>query len=774
MSGIYMGPSARFTIRSTLMIVLTLFCISCIISITYLSYSETRNSLILSNEREQNASENLFIKSSIYIHQGMRLWDSAFDQQMQEDMGVFLAAYNASGGHPAQLNLTDVICQMDPLYRNRIDLFLINRSGIIAYTTDTTQYLMDMSIWPNFYPRFLEILDGSSFIPDEVVRGFNPSSPMRKYVYQPTSDHNYVAQIGLNVQNESVRERANLSYGSLVSYVKEQNPELEDLHVIGSMGSVVIGKKAYRNGKLDSVSRNITNHVFASHERVIIPDPQNLTMTSYVYVPNSVDNTPSSPYMNLVGKFIFSTANLNRQLTYNLMVHLFLAISASFFALLIAHLVTRRITSPLNQLVTEIDLISDGAFDQEISETRHPELGKIASSVRSMVRQITGVIKELQVSESRYRGLFNTSTDAILILDGEEIIDSNPAAIALFSFEENLVGMKISSLCQPIWEYMQCPSYVYQESEKCSRSPNCLSESANICETDIRIGPPEGAGRYLNIRVVPLTKGIPSLTQVQIRDITRRVEMEKELHNLNNDLEQQVEERTAILKATIADLDSFSYTVSHDLRGPLRAIDGNAHLLRVKCGDHIQPDLARHLVKIIDNVRLMDNLIDDLLRFARMSRKPFETEYIDMNQLVSGVAEEIFGPVPSSVFRFDCGDLPRTKGDVTLIRQVLVNLLSNALKFGKSGICNHISVFSDDVKGMTWFHIRDTGIGLDMEYSSRIFDVFVQLHPAETYEGTGVGLAIVKRIVIRHGGQIRVQSEEGVGSVFSFTLEGVE
>lgn len=246
--------------------------------------------------------------------------------------------------------------------------------------------------------------------------------------------------------------------------------------------------------------------------------------------------------------------------------------------------------------------------------------------------------------------------------------------------------------------------------------------------------------------------------------------MERELQQLNTDLEHQVKERTAILEATIADLDSFTYTVSHDLRGPLRAIDGNTHLFYEKGKDKLSSDLNKYVSRIHENVRIMDHLIDDLLKLSRMSRKPLEKEEINMNLLVSEVCDDIFTQVPSSSYHLDLGDLPPTWGDPGLVRQVLINLIGNALKFSMKGQCNQISVIGEEEEGHIWYRVKDTGIGFDMRYAEKIFDVFLQLHPSETYEGTGVGLAIVKRIITRHGGAISVNSEEGVGSVFSFNL----
>ncbi|MFH0968548.1 MAG: hypothetical protein V1862_12770, partial [Methanobacteriota archaeon] len=318
--------SPRFTISSTLMIVVTIFCISVIISISYVSFLETEQNLITSYDRELKASENLFSKSSIYIHRGLKLWDSTYNDPLQQDMQYFISAYNKSKSNPAQINLIEVRNQINPLYRDRIDLYLINSSGVIEYTTKKDEYLLDFRMWPDFFEKIKQMLNSDKFIPDEIVQGFNPGSPLMKYVYQSTPDHRYLAQISLNVQNTSINERGLLSYGSLTSYVINQNPDLITLNVISSMGNLVIGKKDYLSGRLDPESKNISETVFKTHERVIIPDPYNETVTTYIFVPNAVEDTPSASYMNLVGKFVFSSQDLDRKLANNILLHLLLVI----------------------------------------------------------------------------------------------------------------------------------------------------------------------------------------------------------------------------------------------------------------------------------------------------------------------------------------------------------------------------------------------------------------------------------------------------------------
>ncbi|HWQ65984.1 MAG TPA: PAS domain S-box protein [Methanospirillum sp.] len=257
-----------------------------------------------------------------------------------------------------------------------------------------------------------------------------------------------------------------------------------------------------------------------------------------------------------------------------------------------------------------------------------------------------------------------------------------------------------------------------------------------------------------------------------IRDVTNKRVFEDALRNMNRVLETEVRARTEELEAMVIELDSFTYTVSHDLRGPIRAIDGFAHILSLKADPSLSSDLSYYLTKIFENVTLMDQLIEDLLTFSRMSRQPIERAPIPMRSLAMDIARETASLYPTVRFDLVIDDLPAASGDPILIRQVLVNLISNAMKFSHAhhNPSIHIGYTMED-QTVVYF-VSDNGIGFDMEYNEKIFDVFQRLHPAGEFEGTGVGLAIVKRIIIRHGGLIRARSDPGVGSVFSFTIGG--
>lgn len=255
-----------------------------------------------------------------------------------------------------------------------------------------------------------------------------------------------------------------------------------------------------------------------------------------------------------------------------------------------------------------------------------------------------------------------------------------------------------------------------------------------------------------------------------IRDISERKRTEAKVLQLNCELERRVTERTADLEQVIKELEAFSYSVSHDLRAPLRAIDGFAHLLLEGYSDGLDTEGKRYLDLVRQNTAYMGRLIDDMLAFSRMSHLGLATETVDMTALTREVFEELIAETPERNVRFAVGDLPPSRGDRDMIHRVLFNVLDNALKYSSPKPEPSIEVTGITVGGENIYCVKDNGVGFDMRYANKLFGLFQRLHSPGEFEGTGIGLAIVKRIIERHGGRIWAEGKVGEGAEVHFTL----
>ena len=277
---------------------------------------------------------------------------------------------------------------------------------------------------------------------------------------------------------------------------------------------------------------------------------------------------------------------------------------------------------------------------------------------------------------------------------------------------------------------------------------------------------------YINDSVAPICDDSGTITGsvLVFRDTTRQVRTEEELRRLHVNLEKQVAERTAELASANKDLESFSYSVSHELRAPLRAIEGYSDMLAERFGVGDDREAAGWLAAIFRNIRRMEGMLEGFLELARVQRFELTKRPIDMHRLVETVVAEMSLQTLDPVPHLEIKPLPDAQGDASMLRQVWSNLISNAVKFSRRTDSPHIEIDGNEADTECVYSIQDNGVGFDMQYADKLFEVFQRLHTPHEFEGTGVGLATVYRIVQRHGGRTWTHAALGQGATFFFAL----
>lgn len=294
----------------------------------------------------------------------------------------------------------------------------------------------------------------------------------------------------------------------------------------------------------------------------------------------------------------------------------------------------------------------------------------------------------------------------------------------------------------------------------------------NQAENELRL-----INNTLESRIEERTRDLAHSNEELRLEVTAHTQAREEIRALNTGLEQRVRERTQQLEQANKDLEGFSYSVSHDLRTPLRAIVGFSRMLTDRMGERLQTEDKRLLGVIVDNAARMSTLIDDLLNFSRTGRAPLSLRQVDMQSVVQEALHQLQAGAEGEAdvaLQLDIGTLPPCWGDRALLLQVWSNLLSNAIKFSAHAASPRVQVSGQEENGHCHYQVSDNGVGFDMRFYDKLFGVFQRLHGSDEFPGTGVGLAIVARIVHRQGGRVWAESQPGQGATFHFELAAVQ
>lgn len=361
----------------------------------------------------------------------------------------------------------------------------------------------------------------------------------------------------------------------------------------------------------------------------------------------------------------------------------------------------------------------------------------------------------IRTEQERFKMIFDNSDDIILLLNTEgkvlainhggryepgEIIGKN-----IFDFQESGNAERMKAAFKEAFE---------------KKVPTTFE--AEVASGDIKI--------YYAGKISPVLNHEKEVTSAVVvsRDVTAQKKAELNLVSLNAHLEQRVMERTAELDAINKELESFTYSVSHDLRSPLRAINGFSEILREEHAGKLNEDAEDALKEIIGNVRRMGQLIDDLLHFSRLGKQNISSAVVDMKELTHSVVEDLKKQYPEVTFKIS--GLPDTHGDRAMLKQVMQNLVSNAAKYSSKTGGPVVEIGAKEEKAGPVYFVKDNGVGFNMAYYDKLFGVFQRLHSTSEFEGTGVGLAIVKRIISKHSGRVWAESKEDEGATFYISL----
>jgi PAS domain S-box-containing protein len=430
-------------------------------------------------------------------------------------------------------------------------------------------------------------------------------------------------------------------------------------------------------------------------------------------------------------------------------------------ALVLANRLQKRISDPIVALADTARIVSERRdYSVRAPKLSPDELGVLTDAFNEMLARI----EQHAITSAFLSSIVESSEDAIIGKDlTGKVVSWNAGAERMFGYSAaDIVGTSIERLLAP-----DRPDEERRILENARRGETHLYETVRIRK--------DGKSVDTSLAVSPIRDAHGTIVGVSsiARDITERKRAEEQILKLNAELEHRVQMRTAELTAANQELEAFTYSVAHDLRAPLRHIDAFTRILQEDFAGTFPPEAAQLLDTIRRGSENMSRLVNDLLNLAHVGRQELKREPISLKTLIEEVITDLKGETEGRDVEWRIADLPTVEGDPGLLKQVFANLLSNAVKYTRPRQHANIEIGLRQMNEETVLFIRDNGVGFNMKYADKLFGVFQRLHRAEEFEGTGVGLAIVERVIKRHGGHIWAESEIDKGATFYFTLDGL-